>query len=465
MRNNRLFMVSAGLLEPKKENNILNKRNLYPNYGLISLATVLEAKGYDPLVFHGDYKKPQIIIDLMFKNGFEQSTHPILLSLPSFFSLTWAQKFCKRIKKQFPKKEIIVGGKWVVNGNKKWIKSNLKEVNSFISGNSEDNIEQIVDKTIRNYREGNSSDSRSIPDFLNYKLVHEFDRYQPSVEIARGCGKGCSFCLESRSPYHLFKSPLNAVKNILKLQEIYRGEKISPYFQASFFHPNKDWCIDFHKHYNQFHLTTKWRTQTRVDSLSSNKIELLSKSGLKVLDLGLESANPTQILSMGKSKKPDEYLKQASKLLKICYENGVWLKINILLYAGETLSTIKETKDWIEFHKKFIKGLSINPIILYKSYQTERLLKSLKHFGASLVDQDSLSKFGYAHLNLSETVSFEKANELSLEIRRGIVSDKNFFELKSFSYFDRLYSSLDFKNDIQNIDNIRLPFYRSEFTK
>ena len=192
---------------------------------------------------------------------------------------------------------------------------------------------------------------------------------------------------------------------------------------------------------------------------------MLSKSGLKVLDLGLESANPAQILSMGKSKNPDKYLKQASKLFKICHENGIWLKINILLYAGETLSTIKETKDWIEFHKKFIKGLSINPVILYKFHEAEKLLKSFKQLGASLVDQDSLSKFGYAHLNLSKTVSFEKANELSLEIRRGVVSDKNFFKLKSFSYFDRFYSPSDFKNDIQKVDNILLPFYRSEFTK
>ena len=465
MRSNRLFMVSAGLLKPKKENNILNKRNLYPNYGLISLATILETEGYDPLVIHGDYKKPQIIIDLMSENGFEQSTHPILLSLPSFFSLEWAQIFCHKIKKQFPKKEIIVGGKWVVNGNQKWIGRKLKGVHSFVSGNSEGNIKQIVDKTIIKSQEGNSSDYRSIPAFFNYKLVHEFDRYQPSIEIARGCGKGCFFCLESKSPYQVFTSPQNAIKNILKLQEIYGGEKITPYFQASFFYPNKDWCLDFHKYYNKFHLATKWRTQTRVDSLSSNKIELLSKSGLKVLDLGLESANPAQILSMGKSKNPDKYLKQASKLFKICHENGIWLKINILLYAGETLSTIKETKDWIEFHKKFIKGLSINPVILYKFHEAEKLLKSFKQLGASLVDQDSLSKFGYAHLNLSKTVSFEKANELSLEIRRGVVSDKNFFKLKSFSYFDRFYSPSDFKNDIQKVDNILLPFYRSEFTK
>jgi len=464
MKNDRLFMVSAGMLIPKKENNTLNKRNLYPNYGLISLATVLKNKGYSPVVIHGDYKNPQDIIEQMLNYGINKSIHPILLSLPSLFSLEWAQIFCQKIQKELSKKEIIVGGKWVVDGNQKWLKNKLLGIKSFVSGNAEENIEKIINKKVKSTTEYSEPHSESVPQNLNYDLVHGFEKYQPSIEIARGCGQGCTFCLESKSPYRLINSPKNAVNSILKLQKSYGSQDISPYFQASFFHPNRSWCLDFYKYYLKYNLSTKWRTQTRVDSLSPEKIELLSKSGLKVLDLGLESANPQQIIAMGKSNSPDKYLKQATQLLRLCHENGIWLKLNILLYAGETLSTIKETKDWIEFHKTFIKGLSINPIFIYRYNGVDKFLKILNQAGASLVQENSLSEFGYARLNLSDTISFEKANELSLEIRREIVSDKNYFELKSFSYFDRFYSSADFKKDVQSMGDNSLPFYRTDFT-
>lgn len=462
MKNNRVIMVSAGLLTPKKENNILNKRNLYPNYGLVSLATILKNRGYSPIVIHGDYKDPQAVIELMYHYGAAQSDHPILLSLPSFFSLEWAQIYCEKIQRYFKGKKVIVGGKWVVYGNEDWLATKLAGIESFVSVNAEKIIENLLEKRKVNDKCNVVLKSQPVSAHLNYTVVHDFKKYQPSIEIARGCGRGCSFCLEKDSPYQLMTSPKNVVLSILKHQNDYESQDITPYFQASFFRPNTNWCIDFLKYYGQYNLITKWRAQTRIDSLSIEKIELLSKAGLKILDLGLESANAQQILSMGKSKSPSKYLRKASQLLKICYENGIWTKLNILLYAGETLSTIRETEDWIKSHKKYIKGLSINPIFIYRHKDVVRFIQSLNELGASLVREDTLKEFGYAHLNLSSTMKFKKANDISLKIRQKMISDKDYYDLKSFSYFDRFYSFAHFKNDIQSINDDSLPFHKTD---
>jgi radical SAM superfamily enzyme YgiQ (UPF0313 family) len=205
-------------------------------------------------------------------------------------------------------------------------------------------------------------------------------------------------------------------------------------------------------------LTTKWRTQTRVDSLSKGKINLLSQAGLKVLDLGLESASHKQLLAMGKSKNPYNYLNKASQLLRNCYENNIWIKLNLLFYPGETLATIEETRDWISFHKKYIKGLSINPLFIYRYNGVEEYLQSIKEVGASLVSEDSLNENGYAFLNLSDSITFVNANKISKRIRQEMMSEKDFFDLKSFSYFDRYYSYIDFENDIKEVDHSSLPF-------
>ena len=377
--------------------------------------------------------------------------------MPSFFSIPWAEKFCDKIFNY--NKKIIAGGKWVVSGNEKWLSRKLKGVSKFIPTNAEHIIENLIQENIKD-KKNNNGIHQKIPAYLDYSMVHNFEKYQPSVEISRGCGLGCSFCLEKNSPYQLVKSPEDVVLNILKHQDAYQSTNITPYFQSSFFNPSMDWCSELLKYFQKYSLSTKWRTQTRIDALSRKKLENLAHAGLKVLDLGLESASHKQIVSMNKSKNPSGYLTKASQLLKMCYENDIWVKLNILFYPGETLETIKETTDWLKYHKLYIKGLSINPLFIYRYNGVEKFINKIKHLGASIVKEKSLEKNGYVFLNLSRSVSFVKANEISLRIQQEIVSQIDYFELKSFSYFNRLYSYDNFQNDIKIYKGVLLPFYR-----
>jgi radical SAM superfamily enzyme YgiQ (UPF0313 family) len=79
-------------------------------------------------------------------------------------------------------------------------------------------------------------------------------------------------------------------------------------------------------------LKLKWRAETRVDHMAARHVEILAKAGLRVLDLGLESASAKQFEIMEKTRSPDVYLRKASELPQACHDNGVWTKVNVLLY-------------------------------------------------------------------------------------------------------------------------------------
>ena len=43
----RVVAIACGLKEPKKDYSIISKRNLYLNYGLLGLCTLLKQQGYE----------------------------------------------------------------------------------------------------------------------------------------------------------------------------------------------------------------------------------------------------------------------------------------------------------------------------------------------------------------------------------------------------------------------------------
>jgi hypothetical protein len=53
------------------------------------------------------------------------------------------------------------------------------------------------------------------------------------------------------------------------------------------------------------------------------------------------------IEGMKKSSRADRYLSKASTLLRACRDHGILVKVNVLLYAGETIQTLEQTSDWL----------------------------------------------------------------------------------------------------------------------
>lgn len=465
MKTDVILFISAGLIKPKKEGNPFAEYHTYLNYGLLGLATILFKKGYNPILYHGHFLEPKSFCNLVIEDSNFSPTYPIFLSLPSVFAINWAKEFICEFKLKYPKVKIIVGGRWVVENDGKWIRSVLPHIDLVVYGTAEKRIESLL--IPENWSSISNTDASNIhiPEnsifeypIYNYELLYDYKRFNPSIEVSRGCGLGCSFCLEKDAPLQKIKSSDLILQEIGGIQSLYKMDSITPYFESSFFRPSSKWAKLFAQQYEEGSYSFQWRSETRIDSLSEEILTLLVGGGLKVLDIGLESASIKQLNRMNKSTKPEIYLERASKFLAICNKLGIWTKVNILMYAGETFDTINETINWLDKHKQFIKGISVNPLTVYgRDANTLQYINQLKQYGAAPVDDNFFFK-GYTNMHLSKEFTYDVSEEYRIKISKLFMSSDDYFDLKSFSYFPKEFSRNLF-NEICNLSEVsKLPF-------
>lgn len=443
------YFVSAGLLRPKKAECRVNRLNRYLNYGLLSLATMAAKAGASVRVLHGGFETPiSAFADLVAQNDVES----ILMSLPSSYSLPWAKEFVAHCRRHNPNLKITCGGRWTVDGRESWIRK-LLDVDDVVSGLGEDYVSRRFN--------GKGFDPRSTPGDLDYSLMADFRDFQPSVEVSRGCARGCSFCVEASNPLTKPRKPHEVAAQLLSLKERYDGYTIRPYLQASLFNPSECWIEMFKDAIGTS--VIEWRTETRADSLTAEKVSSMAAVGLRVLDVGLESASPSQLIAMGKTRNPDRYLSAASDLLAACSESGVMVKLNILLYPGETRHSLEQTVKWLHQHRDHFQGISANPVIFYPYGKNSNLPATFEARGASLVNPAQLSDDGYADLNLSSEFSNVEALNACLDVSREFMTMRSYFEIKKFGYFAPHLSWSTFTSVARLDDPRQLPFIVDDF--
>lgn len=453
-RSGTVLFVSAGMLRPKKRDHPLARRQVYLNYGALTLASQLSRSGQPAVLAHGLHDGPGEFLAALVASGLLPSVHPVMLSLPSFYALPWAQVFCRRLKDAFPDAQIVVGGRWVTNPDPEWVRRKLPEADEVVCGLGETQIDGLLGLQRPKTPPG------SLPDFsLDHRLVQGFQAFQPSIEASRGCGMGCAFCEERAIRLTKLKPAAQLADHMQEVAAQYSGESIHPYLQSSFFMPTPRWAEALRKEVAARGLTALWRTETRVDAMLPVTVEHLAAAGLKVIDLGLESASPRQILAMQKSSKPDRYLRLASDLLNACRANGVWVKVNILMYAGETAETFAETRAWLDEHAGAIKGVSVGPVLVYgPPKQAAPLLEEMAAQGACPVDPSQAEAEGISQLHLSSAFDAEAAEAASLELSRRHMTADDYYDLKAFSYYPRGYDRTDFDADVAETNRTLLPF-------
>lgn len=454
-RSNIVAFVSAGMLSPKKRDHMLARRQLYLNYGALSLATILDSMGTETLLIHGEHREPSDVLATLIEKGILPSRLPVMLSIPSFYALPWAQTFCQLVRSVDPDAKIIVGGRWVVGPDPDWLRAKLPEANLLVPGLAEPVIASLLTST---------PVLRRLPaptpdDVLNHPLVSGFKRYQPSIEASRGCGMGCAFCEERDIRLEKLRTPEQIASTLAAVVSQYGDSEIRPYFQSSMFAPNEKWGTGLANAVQAAGLHVSWRTESRVDALTPQTIACLAEAGMKVLDLGLETASPTQILNMRKSQDPERYLKRASSLLRACNAHGIAAKVNVLLYAGETTKTLDETRSFLDEHKDSISGVSVGPVMAYGPPKTANiLLDEWSRSGAVAVDPSSANDSGISMIHLSHDFDAKSAEAASLELSRRYMDADAYFQLKSFSYYPRDYTRADFDRDVAASETSQLPF-------
>lgn len=432
----RVLMISAGMIRPKKTGNPFSDLHLYLNYGLLGLATILKRKGYSPIVIHGNFKTPYAFVGDLEQAAQFETTFPVLISIPSSYAIEWARAVCRLIKQLKPDMLIVVGGRWVTADDGAWIRHQIPEVDLVVYGTAEHSIEKVLHKLMW-CQIGNTA-APNVLSQLDYSLLDRYADFTPSFEVSRGCGRGCGFCAEGGMQLSPMKDARVLADEIESCFSVYGEYDVRAYFEASLFRPSSEWISDIFKQFTVRRITLQWRAESRVDAFSSRQIEQLAKTGLKVLDLGLESASYQQLLRMGKTTSPTTYLRRASELLKSCHENGIWTKVNVLLYPGETRATLLETTAWLNQHRQYIKGVSAGPMIMYRyGHASLDFLRQIELHGARVVSDSDLDTKGFADIHLSEELSNQDATLAANELARSFMSAKDYFDLKSFNYFPR----------------------------
>ena len=123
-------------------------------------------------------------------------------------------------------------------------------------------------------------------------------------------------------------------------------------------------------------------------------------------------------------------------MLEKSSECDVWCKLNILLYAGETEETIKETLEWLKQNK--FKGISVNPFILYlNGEETKVFIDKIKNITQMDVDIEGLYENGYSFIDLSSEITSQIAKDKCKKIAENCMQRQDYLDLKKICYTRR----------------------------
>lgn len=439
-----MFCISAGQLVTKKADHTIHRKNRYLNYGLLSLATILKNNGFETIQIQGGFDAPNDTFDTSIAEGLMTSDYPILISIPSFYAISWVNSFINLIKTALPQKKVIIGGRWVIDGEVTLMKELVPLADIIFPGTAEEHILKLITNNPLKSSQENFNNQ------LDFSLLHQRHLYQPNLEVSRGCGMGCNFCQEKDERLTNLKSPEIIVSESYKTILFDNLIPMNLYFEASLFASKEGWIDELIKHRYHTGQNFKWRTEARVDSIRVSHLKKLKLAGLEVIDLGLESADFNQLINMNKTKRPEKYLSQASRIIEEAHRNDIKVKVNVLLFAGENDESITSTMDWLDKHSDAITGVSVGPVIVFGwPNKIKPYLNDLSTLGASVSHQPIT---GITHLDLSSTIDYKSSIDISTMIGQRYTTSEDYFYLKSFSYFARNYTFEQFNSDCKGIE-------------
>ena len=433
-----VLMIASGMYGAKKKFLLKPVESFYLNFPLLGLATQLYNKGYQNVkMIQGDQKSMNAVFEEIREAGIDvcQIKYPVLISVPSFFAIDWANDFIAVAKQKNPDLKFVVGGRWVINANYDWINKKMPNVDFFCMGCPDDAIDQLLyPNNWDKYKNALFASDRPFSN-LNYQLLNNFKSYQPSIEVSRGCPHKCDYCYEKDNPLWQEKYAEDLILEANDICKLYGNDSLNFYFEASIFNPSIEWSESFLHNYEKTGAKFGWRFGTRVDTVNPVSVEILSRAGLKVIDLGFESASPKQLDAMGKTQTPDTYLSKAEILLNVMGKAGVWAKLNILLYPGETNLTIAQTTEWLDKQKQNIKGVSVNPLFIYLYGEgTYDFVKKIELATGVTLNTKLLYERGYVSVPLSLEISIEEAEKICKQISDSFMSTSDYTDLKKVCY-------------------------------
>lgn len=448
------------------------------NFGMLALATALANKGYEVVLFDPQNVSPGEVLSTLIHTIEQEHPTAIGLSCISGFSYPSCKKMALALRAYFgPSLPIIIGGKDHVGQIGEAVLAECQAIDIVIRGEAEDVMGQVLEalrqqssfEAIPNlvYRGGNgqicttpfriAAASPPLPS-LRYDLYPAFRTFPPSLEVGRGCIYHCDFCISAQTGLRK-KSVPAIVDEAASLASLYEDEAIRLYLETPLFLLHDEELRRLARLRRERGLHFTWRTETRVEYLTPQRVPLLAAAGLRVIDLGLESGCPQMLLAMGKTRNPHHYLRKAALALQSAYEAGILVKLNILFYIGETRETLRTTLAFLEEHLPYVTSVSAYPLLLYPGSSLEgEIATEIAHVGGSLVQTAPWQERHLWPVNVSAEWSYEALQEIGLLFTKAFQTQETFYKKKQYGYFSPQVSEIMFNERVQAIGRAFLPF-------
>ncbi|MEO8357697.1 MAG: radical SAM protein [Chloroflexota bacterium] len=162
---------------------------------------------------------------------------------------------------------------------------------------------------------------------------------------SRGCPAGCTYCIKHVS--YQYATRLRSPKLII--EEMWYLKKLgihNIHMYADLFTVNRDQVIELCNLMIDEKINIKWTSNSRVDFVDEEMLQLMGKAGCRLISWGIESGNEQILKHARKGANPDK----AERALRWAKAAGImnWGYFIIGL-PGETEETIRQT---IDFAKK-----------------------------------------------------------------------------------------------------------------
>ena len=128
------------------------------------------------------------------------------------------------------------------------IRNVITPIDLVVYGMADERMEALLHPELWPALPGTDLSTEELPDALTYvdlryDIVDDYMSFQPSIEVARGCGMGCFFCDERRELLSRLRAPESLVQSVRCTVDSYGTDRITPYFEASLFRPSLMWSL------------------------------------------------------------------------------------------------------------------------------------------------------------------------------------------------------------------------------
>jgi radical SAM superfamily enzyme YgiQ (UPF0313 family) len=345
--------------------------NRSPSLGLLHLAAEVREHGYIPSIIESD------ILNFSTSDVAQKviSEKPDYVGITLFTVGVWgAASIAREIKNKLPDATIIVGGPHISSMGPETL-MRFPEFDYAVNGEGEKILIDLLyalenNEKIRNvpgiiYREKSLIQQTAgkainrdldrlpfpawdlLPNFPNaYKpAIYDFPRGPvATIAASRGCPFHCKFCDTSTFGARVrHYSPLKVFEMMKHLHDTYGVRHIM--FVDDLFLASKVRVTELCNMILESGLKMTWTCTARVDTVKPGVLELMKKAGCWEISFGLETGSNDLLKKMDKAAE----VEKSEQAINWTSSAGIRTKgLFMLGFPGEDLSTIKQTKEFIQ---------------------------------------------------------------------------------------------------------------------